>query len=231
MTAIVRCKDLAAQNSTLHHHLESVSTQAVRIRQAADASPSVGTSETDASDDAESKLSELRSVVAYLRKEKEIVDLQLDLAKQENVRVKSQIEHLAQTLDETRETLSQVSTSWRTGSLFQYSLISQERERAVEASASDAQHVELMDRINQLTILRESNATLRADCEAHAKRARDLDIRLKQVTAELEPAKEQARVAQAELEARDAQIQRLERESTTWQERNRQLLSKVSGPF
>ena len=88
-----------------------------------------------------------------------------------------------------------------------------------------------MDRINQLTILRESNATLRADCEAHAKRARDLDIRLKQVTAELEPAKEQARVAQAELEARDAQIQRLERESTTWQERNRQLLSKVSGPY
>lgn len=102
-----------------------------------------------------------------------------------------------------------------------------ERERAAEALASEAQHAELVERINQLTILRESNATLRTDCDAHAKRARELDARLKEVTAELEPAKEQALIASAEIEARDAQIKRLERETTVWQERNRQLLTKV----
>lgn len=193
----------------LHHHLESVSSAATRINQIRDASMTGVSAEADTSDDTETKLSELRSVVAYLRKEKEIVDLQLELAKQENVRLKSQIEHLSQTLDDTRETLSQ------------------ERERAVEAATSNSQHAELVERINQLTILRESNATLRADCEAHAKRARELDAKLKQVTIELEPAKEQARIAQAELQARDTQIQRLERESKMWQERNRQLLSKV----
>jgi nucleoprotein TPR len=57
--------------------------------------------------DADAKLSELRSVVAYLRKEKEIVDLQLELSKQEATRLKSQIEHLSQTLEETRATLSE----------------------------------------------------------------------------------------------------------------------------
>jgi nucleoprotein TPR len=47
-------------------------------------------------------------VVAYLRKEKDIVDLQLELSKQENVRLKVQIEHLAQNLQEIRVTLAQV---------------------------------------------------------------------------------------------------------------------------
>jgi nucleoprotein TPR len=86
----------------------------------------------------------------------------------------------------------------------------------------------LVERINQLNILRESNATLRSDCEAYTKRAHESDAKLKQLSAELEPAKEQARVAQAELEARDVQLKRLEAESRRWQERNAQLLSKVS---
>jgi nucleoprotein TPR len=102
-----RVKDLAAQNSILHNHLENVSTQATRIRQAADAQAAIP-NDADATTDADAKLSELRSVVAYLRKEKEIVDLQLELSKQETVRLKSQIEHLNASLEETRATLSQV---------------------------------------------------------------------------------------------------------------------------
>jgi nucleoprotein TPR len=105
--------------------------------------------------------------------------------------------------------------------------LGQERERAVQAATSEAQHAELVERINQLALLRESNATLRADCEASAKRARELDARLKEVSAELDPVKDQLRQARGEIEARDARVQRLEAESTSWQERNRQLLSKV----
>ncbi|KAG2147462.1 uncharacterized protein EDB93DRAFT_1147386 [Suillus bovinus] len=204
-----RSKDLSAQNALLHQHLETVSTQATRIRQAADSSAADVTSgDADIRGDVDTKVSELRSVVAYLRKEKEIVDLQLELSKQENVRLKAQIEHLAQSLQETRATLAE------------------ERERAMEAATSDAQHAEMLERINQFNILRESNATLRADCETYAKRSRELDAKLQALSTELEPAKEQARMAQAELQARDAQITRLEGESRRWQERNAQLLSK-----
>lgn len=105
---------------------------------------------------------------------------------------------------------------------------SQERERTLRVATSDAQHAEMLERINQLNILRESNATLRADCENYAKRARELDIRVKALSVELDPVKEEARVARAELQARDAQIVLLESESKRWQERNAQLLSKVS---
>jgi nucleoprotein TPR len=86
-----------------------VSSQATRIQQAADSSAATVTGEGETGDDVDLKLSELRSVVTYLRKEKEIVDLQLELSRQENVRLKSQIDHLAQSLEETRATLSEVT--------------------------------------------------------------------------------------------------------------------------
>lgn len=101
------CQDLSSQNTILHQHLESVSSQANRIKAAAQSSSTVR-GEGDTTEDADTKLSELRSVVAYLRKEKEIVDLQLELSKQETTRLKTQIEHLSQTLQDTRATLSEV---------------------------------------------------------------------------------------------------------------------------
>lgn len=105
---MLRCRDLAAQNNLLHQHLESVSSQAARIKQAADSSSASVFGELDLADDADTKLAELRSVVAYLRREKEIVELQLELSKQENTRLKTQIEHITQNLDETRRALSEV---------------------------------------------------------------------------------------------------------------------------
>ena len=212
----------------MHQHLESVSAQATRIRQAAEAPVDnvTGTEgETVALGDEDSRLSELRSVVSYLRKEKGIVDLQLEMAKRETGVLKNQIERLSQTLQETRATLAEVSPTI----LLSHNPLTplQERERAIQTTASAAQHDELVERINQLNILRESNATLRAEYESASKRSRDLDVKLKQVTSELDPAKEQAKSAEAELEATKAQMQRLEQESRRWQERNTQLLSKV----
>ena len=101
----------------------------------------------------------------------------------------------------------------------------------MQTAASEAQHSQLAEKINQVAILRESNATLRSDCETYAKRARQLEAELRQATEELEPIKEQLRVAQAEIEAKDQQVKMLENESQRWQERNTQLLTKVSVLF
>ena len=51
-------------------------------------------------------------MINYLRKEKEIVDMQLELCKQENARLKTQMGHLARDLEDTRATLSDVSLSF-----------------------------------------------------------------------------------------------------------------------
>lgn len=108
---IVSCKELVDQNALLHQHLESVSSQASKIRSAAISSVDGTVAEQEAGD-TDGRVAELRSVVAYLRKEKEIIDLQLELSKQEGARFKAQISHLNQTLEETRNTLSTVSQRW-----------------------------------------------------------------------------------------------------------------------
>lgn len=87
--------------------------------------------------------------------------------------------------------------------------------------------MQLLEGINQLSVLRESNATLRSESERHAKRSRELDLQLRKLKIELDPLQEQVQVAKAELEARDAQIASLQNEVKGWQERNAQLLTKV----
>jgi nucleoprotein TPR len=84
-----RSKDLSAQNALLHQYLETVSTQATRIPQADDFSAMEGTSgDADVSGNVDTKVS--------------------DLSKQENIRFKAQVEHLTQSLQETRATLAEV---------------------------------------------------------------------------------------------------------------------------
>ena len=104
-----RCKDLVSQNTLLHNHLDSVSSQAAKIRDAAGSSVAMPSdTDGDSSEASDTKLSELRSVVSWLRKEKEIVELQLELSKQETARLKTQVDHLSQSLDQTRAALSEV---------------------------------------------------------------------------------------------------------------------------
>ena len=67
-----------------------------------------GHTEGDSIEDPANRLSELNSVVSYLRKEKQILDLQVEMSKRENGVLKSQIERLNQTLQETRASLAEV---------------------------------------------------------------------------------------------------------------------------
>lgn len=94
-------------------------------------------------------------------------------------------------------------------------------------AATDVQHADLDEKIQQLNLLHESNATLRADSEAHAKRSRELDAKLKGIIEELDPLRERARTMRAELDARNEHVARLEEENRRWLERNSQLLTKV----
>ena len=83
-------------------HLESVTSQATRIRTVAAASEGgEGVAVTEGS-------AELQGVVSFLRKEKEIVDLQLEINKQEIARYKADVERLAREVDEQKALLAEV---------------------------------------------------------------------------------------------------------------------------
>ncbi|KAG8906638.1 hypothetical protein FRB99_006426 [Tulasnella sp. 403] len=200
-----RFDDLSKQNAVLHKHLESISTQATTIRQAADHKATLAEGQTAGEDtEGDDAIIELRSVVSYLRKEKEIADLQLDLSRQETMRLRTQVEHLTRNIDETRAQLTAASSPWldfrRASHLFEF--------------------------INQLNIFRESNSTLRAECEANVKRSQQLEQQLRKAQDEANPLKAELRAAKAELGAREEQIKLLEAETERWRARNSQLLSQ-----
>ncbi|KAF8340345.1 uncharacterized protein EI90DRAFT_3035253 [Cantharellus anzutake] len=203
-----RCKDLISQNAALHQHLETVSSQATKIRQAVEASPGVAPPADANGKDSDNAVAELRAVISFVRREKEIAELQLDLHKQENTRLKSYSDHLAQSLEATRN------------------LLKEEREKASQSATSAEQHADLMEKINQLNLLRESNTTLRSEAEANSAAAHDLRIKLQKAQSEVEPLKERVRVLEAELKAREDHIHRLEEDNKRLKDRTEQILSK-----
>lgn len=87
-----------------------------------------------------------------------------------------------------------------------------------------------MGKINDLTVYREHNKTLRTEIEEKDRRIARLDEELKRVTDELAPAKQELLVLRAELDARGSQVTRLMQDIQKWQERNQQLLTKVCQP-
>lgn len=204
-----RVKELNEQNKVLHGHLESVSAQAAQIRQAGESAAGEG----EGAEDGEGKDGEMRQVVAWLRREKEMAEMKLELNKQETARVRAQATHLARDLEEARSQLSE------------------EREKAAKGAGSEEVHRELVEKIGQMSVLRESNATLRADKEAGERKIRDLEGRVTAMSAEIEPLKKEVGELKAEVEAKGSHVKRLEEESARWQARNSQLLAKVPSFF
>ncbi|KAF9960163.1 hypothetical protein BGZ65_012686, partial [Modicella reniformis] len=97
-----RCSELKEQNEKLHHHLEDVSAQALNIQQRVNApmtfienangASSENTDGTVSAGTTEHQVAELRDVIRYVRREKEILQCQHELNLQESRRLKQQLE-------------------------------------------------------------------------------------------------------------------------------------------
>ena len=84
-----------------------------------------------------------------------------------------------------------------------------------------------MERLNQINLLRESNALLRSEANASKQHVARLESDLNKISTELEPLRQKLLTAEAAVVARDAQLEQAQKEVQHWQERNQQILSKV----
>lgn len=107
------CEDLTGQNAVLHEHLESFSTRAAKIQaqQAPDADGDLAGEAASANAEHDDSVEQLRQVIKYLRGEKDIVDFQLELAKQETARLRTQLEFTTRNLEEARQALTEVNSA------------------------------------------------------------------------------------------------------------------------
>ena len=82
-------------------------------------------------------------MINYLRKEKEIVGMQLELCKQEDASLKTQIGHLTRSLGDTMAICLTYVCLVTTDSTRNFFL---ERERAASVAATDTQYAELFEK-------------------------------------------------------------------------------------
>ncbi|GAA5901318.1 uncharacterized protein JCM6883_000178 [Sporobolomyces salmoneus] len=212
-----RAEELKEQNATLAQHLETATAQASQL-QARHAAIAAGTSSDGGIADSEAvesitashaaSVEQLREVIRYLRREKEIIDLQFDYSKQEAARLRQQLEFTERSLTESRQALTE------------------ERQKAGDSLTSSAQHAELLESIHTAKLLRESNQTLRDENEANLRKVSSLDTQLRQAQAEIEPLKEQVQVLQAEVESKQNNMRLLEEDNERWKTRNQTILAK-----
>ncbi|SCV74494.1 BQ2448_8135 [Microbotryum intermedium] len=210
-----RCEDLTSQNALLHQHLESTTAQAASLQKSTTAgAPGADSGAAEGVDAAAGVVStaspsdELFGVITFLRREKEIVDFQLDLSKQEATRLRTQLDFTTRNLEEVRQALAE------------------ERQTGPVASASTTQHAELMERIHQSELLRESNHTLREEHRSMMRTNKTLEKRNAEMRAELEPLKSHVVDLQAEVEAKQHTIRLLEEDNDRWKVRNQTILAK-----
>lgn len=157
---------------------------------------------------AEKTFNDLREVIRFLRREKEIVQCQFEVSRQENQRHIHQIEHLQSSIDKTK------------------TMLDEERAQSDSNATTLANQNELMDKLNQLNVLRESNVTLREENEKNLRKASILDTKLKEISIAVEPLREENRNLQADLEVRIQEVAGLEEDNKRWKARSQQILSK-----
>ena len=202
-----RCDELVQHNKLLHSQYESLSTQISKIGSQHETNGANGENDESAISTLKST-EELRDVVRYLRHEKEIVDVQYELSVQESKRQKHQLLQLQSAVDEMQLQ------------------ISQQGQRESDLTRSSAQHQELLVKINELNILRESNVALRLEMERNFKNSTDLSEKLNGLQSRVEPLEDQNEELKSDLEVKEQQIVLLEQDNERWKNRAQQILQK-----
>lgn len=153
-------------------------------------------------------MEELREVVRFLRREKEIIQTRLDLALQETERATAQINYLQKSLDETRAVLEE------------------EKSRTDNVQDTEKRHRELMEKIEQVNLLRESNVTLRDQLDGTTKKLSSVEALLRNSQLQIEPLKSQVRTLQSDLEVKNDEVSGLKEDNERWKVRTQQILEK-----
>lgn len=199
-----RREDTNAQNKLLHQQLESVTSQISSLqhnRSQFDDGADAGSATDTASEG-------LRELNNYLRREKEILEVQYDLKVQEAKRLQQQYEYSQTQLDEARLKLEQ------------------ERRSQADSARNSLTHKELMDKLNELNLIRESNTTLRNENQRTRAQLEQKSVKIEELESKIQPL--EARISEMELDKsfREAEIKQLQEARDALQKRIESILSK-----
>lgn len=221
---------LQRSNDLLHAQVQSFGVQVDRLQESRVAAATAGestaatapaTASPDSSDqvspsagaeevaDLRKSNNELREVLRYLKKEKDMIAARLAVAETESSRHQGELHVASRALDEARAELKR------------------ELDRRVTVR-SEEEFARLMAEVTQLNLVRESNAHLRGENEELSRRATQAAEELAALRSAKAPLEEALRKAQAEKESLELVNDQLSNDVGYWRERLQKLVSRYN---
>ncbi|KAL7800801.1 hypothetical protein V8C43DRAFT_178486 [Trichoderma afarasin] len=200
-----RREDANAQNKLLHQQLESLTGQIAAMQQnrsnIADADEAV--SPVGMGDAIEG----MRELNGYLRREKEILEVQYDMKMNESKRLQQQVEYLQSQLDETRLKLDQ------------------ERQASQSGNTSMA-HKDLMEKLHELNLYRESSMALRTENNQLKDQITEKNKKLDEMTQKIQPLESEIDNLNTQKSFLEEEIKQIQEDRDRWQKRTEGILTK-----
>lgn len=151
---------------------------------------------------------QLREIISHIRNEKETMAGKYQIALHDMKVVQQKLDQAVAKLDQTKLELEK------------------ERARDSERLQLSHDHNLVMAQLNDVNILRESNAALRQQSEYYSQKVKELEAAVEKQKALYEPLESQLRDALAEVETKEQQIKLTQQDGNRWKDRAQQILQK-----
>ncbi|EFQ97403.1 hypothetical protein MGYG_00443 [Nannizzia gypsea CBS 118893] len=200
-----RREEVLKQNSLLHGQLETITRQISALQRDRASMPENTEGDADASG---TDLEGLQEVIKFLRREKEIVDVQYHLSTQEGKRLRQQLDYTQSQLEETRLKLEQ------------------QRRAEADSEHNTLNHNKLMETLNELNLFRESSVTLRNQIKQYEAAIASKSAQIEDIQQRAEPLQTRIRELENNLETKDGEVKLLQEDRDRWQQRTQNILQK-----
>ncbi|RKF76706.1 Protein MLP1-like protein [Golovinomyces cichoracearum] len=203
-----RRDDLNSQNKILYEQLENLNKQVSSLQLSRTVDEEITTESLSATNPQDRSIDGLRELNVYLRREKEILEVQYELKSQESKRLNQQLEYTQSQLDETRLKLDQ------------------ERRSQADVCRSSIAHKDLLDKLNELNLFRESSTTLRNELRQSQSQLAEKTERVEELTEQIQPLKTRIHELEHRQETLEGEMVLLQEDRDRWQKRTQDIISK-----
>ncbi|KAJ5082950.1 hypothetical protein N7532_011993 [Penicillium argentinense] len=199
-----RREEVLHQNSLLHEQVQGVTAQISALQR-----DKANFSENDEEgEEMAPNLERQQQLISWLRKEKEILDLQLQCSNSEKDRLQRQFDYTQTQLDETRLKLEQ------------------QRRAAADSDQNTLNHNKLMETLNELNLFRESSVTLRNQVKQTETALAEKSARVDELVQQMEPMQTKIHELENLVESKDGEMQLLQADRDHYQKRIQNILQK-----
>ncbi|TGJ79498.1 hypothetical protein E0Z10_g9260 [Xylaria hypoxylon] len=201
-----RWEDANTQNKLLHQQLENVIAQISALQESRTSSNE--SLETISAQPSSSDADKYRELSNYLRREKDILEVQFEIKVQDAKRLQQQLEYTHSQLDEARLKLEQ------------------ERGSHGDNERNTMAHKDLMGKLEELNLFRESSTALRTEARQAQAQLTEKIAKISELESTIQPLEAQIEELQSQQSFKEAEMKQLQEDRDRWQKRTEDILSK-----